>query len=94
MVVGIFLWSNVLGCLFATLPIQTKLVKSGVLKKVDWVKIIGSIFFAVIVFSVTAVFLRPFFIGTLPAGVIMLFNIGKLRAEELEQISESLEVTE
>ena len=84
--VGLFLWSNIYGSLFGTLPLEKKLVKAHVLKKVNWAKIIAPILFAVIVLGVTAIFAKSFFIGTLPAGVVMLFNIGKLRREAAENL--------
>jgi hypothetical protein len=85
---GLFLWSNILGSLFATLPLEKKLVKAGVKEKIDWTKIIGAIVFAAIVLTLTAVFARTFFFGTLVGGFIMLFNIPKLRGEAIENYQE------
>lgn len=86
LIVGLFLWSNIFGSLFGTLPLEMKLVKAHVLKKINWAKIIAPILFAVIVLVVTAIFIRFFFYGTLVAAFIMLFNIGKLRAEAAENL--------
>ncbi len=87
-IVGLFLWSNIWGSLFATLPLEKKLVKAGLKEKVDWAKIVGAISFAIIVLILTAIFARHFFYGTLVGGFIMLFNIRKLRAEAIENYQE------
>ena len=88
---GLFLWSSILGSIFATLPVEKQMVKAGVVPSVRWTKIIVPIIFAAIVLAVTAILAKTFFYGSLVAGFILLFNIGKLRSEALQNFKEDME---
>ncbi len=85
-IIGLFLWSNIIGNLFATTPILLNLKRSGYIKHIKWLPVIGGILFATSVLIATGIWLRPFFIGSLAAGVIILFKIPGLRSEALENI--------
>lgn len=85
-IVGLFLWSNIFGSLFATLPIVMKLKKSGDIKEIKWMPIIGSVIFAAVVLGSAAIWARAFFTGALVGGVFILFSLGKLRREAIENI--------
>ena len=93
LVVGLFLWSSIYGSIFGTLPLQRQLKKHGAIQSINWLSIIAPIVVAVLVITLTAIFVRHFFYGTLFAGVIMLFNIGKLRGEALENYQRDLNRT-
>lgn len=88
---GLFLWSNILGSIFATLPVEKQMVKAGVIPSVRWTKIMVPITFAVIVLAATVILAKTFFYGSLVAGFILLFNIGKLRSEALQNFKEDME---
>lgn len=93
--IGLFLWSNILGSFFGTLSIERHLVKTNQQQNVRWAKIIFPVIFAVLVLILTFILLRPFFIGTIPAAIVMLFNIGNLKSEAFKNhITESKEVEE
>lgn len=87
-IVGLFLWSNIFGSIFGTLHVEKQMVAAGIIPKVGWGKIVGAITFAVIVLGLTAIFAKTFFYGALVGGLLMIFNIGKLRAEALENFQE------
>ncbi|MEX2006801.1 MAG: hypothetical protein WD877_01320 [Candidatus Saccharimonadales bacterium] len=86
LIVGLFLWSNIYGGLFATLPIVMKLKKSGDIKQIKWGQLLGSVVLASLILLAAAIWVKPFFAGAVVAGAIMLFNIGKLRGEARENI--------
>lgn len=86
--IGLFLWSNIFGGLFGTLPLQKALVKDGEIPKVDWIKIVVSILIAVAILVLTFIFAKTFFFGAAAAGFIMLFNIGKLKREAVQNYLE------
>lgn len=90
--IGLFLWSNIIGSLFASLPIELKLKKSGVLDEINWIKIVVPVVFSSIVIIIGAVFSKYFLYGTLLAGVLILFNLGNLRKEALENIEKDMDV--
>ena len=82
--VGLFLWSSIFGSLFGTIPVEKEMVRAGIIPKIRWSKIIVAIAFAVIVLGLSAFFAKTIFYGALIGGVVMLFNIGKLRAEAIQ----------
>ncbi|MDO8591544.1 MAG: hypothetical protein Q7R60_01290 [bacterium] len=84
--IGLFLWSSILGGLFATLPLVIRLKKSGDIKQIKWVPIIGSVMIAVVVLVAIAVWARQLFTGALVASVFILFSLGKLKREAIENI--------
>ena len=84
LVVGLFLWSNILGSLFGTLPVEKMLKQSGKINNVSYLRIILPIIFSGAILLVSALFWKYFFYGSIVGGVLMLFNLGKLRGEALE----------
>ena len=88
--VGLFLWSFILGGLFGLLPTRRKLYKAGKVKHIGWLKIMLVVAIPTVILILTAIFINPFFIGTLPAGLVMLFNVGKvnngIRQSELDKL--------
>ena len=88
---GLFLWSNIFGSIFATLPVEKQMVKAGAIPSVRWTKVIVPIIFAVIILALTAILAKPFFFGSLIAAFILIFNIGKLRNEALQNFKEEME---
>jgi hypothetical protein len=89
--VGLFLWSFILGGLFGLLPIRRKLNKEGRLKSVGWLKIALVVIIPTLVILLSAKFITPFFIGTLPAGIIMLLNLGKVNENLIQSELSKLE---
>lgn len=85
-IVGLFLWSNIIGNLFATTPILRSLKRSGSIQKIKWFPIIGGVLFASLVLLASAIWLRPFFIGSLVAGVMIFFRIPQLKNEAMDNI--------
>lgn len=84
LVIGLFLWSNIIGSLFASLPLQLKLKKVGVLNNIGWLLIILPILFSGVVIILFAIYSKPMLYGSLVAGVLILFNIGNLKREAYE----------
>lgn len=91
--IGLFLWSSVLGSLFATLPLQKQLKKAGEIKDIHWASVLLPILFAGVVLGLTAIFAKTFFYGSLVGGVCMLFNIGKLKREAFENYQNERKAT-
>ena len=80
--VGLFMWSAILGSIFVTLPAEKRRVKEGKQANVHWPRLLGTVIFWLIILFIAGFFSTPFFIGTASAFVIMLFNIGNLKKEE------------
>ena len=78
---GLFLWSNIIGSIFASLPLRMKMKKEGVIDKVGWLYIIGPMIIPIVVLAVTAKYLPAFFFGSVGAGITILFNIKGLKNE-------------
>lgn len=79
--IGLFLWSNIIGSLFATLPLRMKMKKEGVIDKIGWLYIIGPMLIPIVVLIVTAKYFPAFFFGSVGAGITILFNIKGLKNE-------------
>ena len=62
------------------------LKKSGAIKQIKWAQIVLSVIFAAVVLILTAIWARAFFTGALVAGVFILFRIGHLKSEAIENI--------
>ena len=84
-IVGFFLWVLLVIGLFAVLPERRKAHKDGLLKSVGWTKILPYVAIPLLVFLLSAVYLTPFFLGTLPAGVLILFNVRKIADENRQK---------
>ena len=84
LVIGLFLWSNVIGSLFASLPLQLKLKRVGVIPNVGWLRIVLPTVFACIIFILFFALSKPMFYGSLLASVLILFNLGNLKKEAYE----------
>jgi hypothetical protein len=82
--IGLFLWANIIGSIFAALPIRLKMKKEGVIKKVGWIHIVGPLILPAIILTLSAIYLKPFFYGSLIGAVLMLFSISGLRREASE----------
>lgn len=89
--VGLFLWSNIIGSLFAALPFRLKLKKIGEVKSVQWHFILVPIVWSILAIIILSYFSTAFFIGSSIAGVMILFRIGELRKEEIEKYMSSQE---
>lgn len=83
-VVGLFLWSNILGSIFATLPLRRKLLRTGEIKKMNWPVIIVPIVWSSLVLIVVSAFSTTFMYGSLWAGIMIIFSVNKLKAEAIE----------
>ncbi len=81
-VTGLFLWSTVIGTIFASIPAQKRKVKEGVKEKVEWLPLLASVIVSLSIILAISYFSTPYFIGSSIAGVVMLFNIGNLKTEE------------
>ena len=79
---GLFLWSNVLGSLFATIPAEKRRVKEGSQQKVHWLRILFTITLSLTILLVASYFSGAFMIGAGISLIIMIFNIGNLQKEE------------
>lgn len=82
--IGLFLWSNILGSIFATLPLELARKKAGFAGAPNYAKIILPIIFATTVITLFWLYQKNLFYGNIFGGVIMLFNIGKLKREAAE----------
>lgn len=83
-VIGLFLWSSVIGSIFATLPLQRRLKMEGSINQVNWFSVLAPLSLAAVVLALTALFLNNFFLGSLVAGIMILFNIPNLKREAYE----------
>ncbi len=89
-IIGTFLWANIFGSLFATLPLSLRFKRQGLVDSVGWRYILTPLILYSIVILVIAFFWKMVFFGSLAGGVIMLFSIGKLRREAAENIMSRL----
>ena len=85
-VVGMFMWSNIIGSLLATLPKVMKLRKAGLIKEVKWLTILGPTIFSLIILVIAYFLSRTFFYAALFGGLLILFNYRSLKREAVENI--------
>lgn len=93
-VVGLFLWSNILGSIFATLPLRMQLMREGVVKTMNWSIIVIPIIWSSIALIIASIYSTEFLYGSLVAGVMIFFQIHKLKAEATESFLQSSEYKE
>ena len=92
--VGLFLWSNILGSIFATLPLRMQLMREGIIKTMNWPYIIIPIIWSSIALILASIFSSEFLYGSLVAGVMIFFRIHKLKDEATESFLQSREYKE
>jgi 4-hydroxybenzoate polyprenyltransferase len=90
-IVGVFMWSNIYGSIFGTMPVERKAVKAGLSKKINWAMVIIPIIIAIVILTIAAKFSKNFFYGSIVAAFIMLFQIHKLRIEAVQNFQEKYE---
>lgn len=85
-VAGIFLWAAVLGTLFLHLPGVIRLKRAGIIHKINLSPIVGPILFSGTLLVVGYVLSLNFAWGASYGAIAMLFNLGHMRKENVENI--------
>lgn len=88
-VIGLFSWSSIWGCLFAAIPVRRALIRQGLLDNMDWKSIIAPLLFSTAVLILMYIFSKTMFYGSLLGCLAILFNIGSLKREELENLEKA-----
>lgn len=94
---GLFLWASILGTLLYTFPMLKQLKYSPLNKdmgyQVIWLKEALPILLPALVLLTGLLFVPEFFIGTLPALVLMSINLKGLRKEAVNRINSRFKVS-
>jgi len=87
-IAGLFLWSNILGSVFVTIPIANKLKKQGIIKPEDYslLKMLAPIILPVIIFVLSFFYFRIFLYTSLISLLLIFLSLGKLRQEAYENL--------
>lgn len=87
-IAGLFLWSNIIGSLFGTIPIASKLKRQGIIKREDYslLKMLAPVVLPLIIFVLSYFYFRIFLYASLISLVLILLSLGKLRQEAYENL--------
>lgn len=80
---GLYLWSNVWGSIFATLPIRLKMARNGQIKKVKWSTVVVPFILSLTLIILISLLSRYYMYGSIVSCVIAFMSIPSLRKEAL-----------
>lgn len=94
LIVGFFVWSTIVGVLFATIPINLKAKHLGVIESVRWLPIMLGFFVNAIIIVAMFVYIPVTFYASLLGLFRMLLLIPTLRHEAINNLRRDYEITE
>jgi sensor histidine kinase YesM len=84
LIVGLYAWSNIIGSLFAVLPLRIELKRIREIQSIDWPSILAPVIVSSAIFIIPSIFSKFYLYGSIVAAIIVLFKIKKLKDEALD----------
>ena len=91
--VGFFLWSTIVGTLFATIPISLEAKRLGQIKSVRWLSAVTGFFVNVVIVVVMFIYTPIAFYASLFGLFKMLLIIPTLRQEAVNNLRRDYKIT-